>query len=244
MRFSKFMSVVVVAGLMLSSATAGTLKGNVNYQGEIRKKKTLKMDADPICGSSHKGKVFNESFLVDDKNNLANVMVWLKDVKYTGKVKEISAIIDQKGCLYSPHVQGIMKDQELLIKNSDATLHNIHSMAKDNKQFNFAMPKVVKEKKVSFNKTEDPFYIKCDVHPWMKAWIGVFDHPYFAVTDENGDYKIDNIPPGTYKIMFWQERLSNLSEKFIEVSNEKSIEILEDTHTLDYTFPEPEKKKK
>ena len=206
MRFSKFMNVLMIAGLMVSTATAGTLKGNVNYQGKIPKKKSLKMDADPVCGSSHKGKVFNESFLVDDKNNLTNVMVWLKDIKYTGKVTAVPAVIDQNGCLYTPHVQGIMKGQELLIKNSDATLHNIHSMAKDNKQFNFAMPKVVKEKKVSFDKTEDPFYIKCDVHPWMKAWVGVFDHPYFAVTDVNGNFTIDNIPAGTYEVIAWQEK--------------------------------------
>ena len=121
MQFSKLMSVLVVAGLMLSTVAAGTLKGNVNYQGKTPKKKTLKMNADPVCGSSHKGKVFNESFIVDEKNNLANVMVWLKDVKYTGTVTETPAVIDQKGCLYTPHVQGIMKGQELLIKNSDAT---------------------------------------------------------------------------------------------------------------------------
>ena len=81
MRFSKFIRVLIIAGLIVSTATAGTLKGNVNYQGKIPKKKTLKMDADPICGSSHESKVFNESFLVDDKDNLANVMVWLKDIK-------------------------------------------------------------------------------------------------------------------------------------------------------------------
>ena len=117
MRFSKFISVTVVAGLMVSTVAAGTLKGNVNYQGKTPKKKTLKMNADPVCGSSHKGKVFNESFIIDDKNNLANVMIWLKDVKYTGTVTATPAVIDQNGCLYMPHVQGIMKGQELLIKN-------------------------------------------------------------------------------------------------------------------------------
>ena len=94
MRFSKFMSVFMIAGLIMSTATAGTLKGNVNYQGKIPKKKTLKMDADPVCGTSHEGKVFNESFLIDDKNNLANVMIWLKDIKYPGKVTADPAIID------------------------------------------------------------------------------------------------------------------------------------------------------
>ena len=191
MHFSKFISILAIVGLFVSTATAGTLKGKVNYQGKIPKKKSLKMDADPVCGSSHKDKVYNESFIIDENNNLANVMVWLKDVKYTGKAPTTPAVLDQKGCIYTPHVQGIMKGQDLLIKNSDATLHNIHSMAKDNSQFNFAMPKVVKEKTVSFDKVEDPFYIKCDVHPWMKSWVAVFDHPYYAVTDKNGNFSIE-----------------------------------------------------
>ena len=240
MRFSNFMSSIILISLMLSYSNAGTLKGNVNYQGKTPKKKSLKMDADPVCGSSHKGKVFNESFLMDDNNNLANVMVWLKDVKYTGKVTETPAVIDQKGCIYTPHVQGIMKGQELLIKNSDATLHNIHSMAKDNSQFNFAMPKVVKEKIVSFDKAEDPFYIKCDVHPWMKAWVGVFDHPYFAVTDENGNYSIDvtGLPAGTYEVIAWQEKFK--MKKHLTAS----VTIGDGETVNNFTFIRKSKKKK
>lgn len=239
MRFSNFMSTVILISLMLSYSNAGTLKGNVNYQGKTPKKKSLKMDADPVCGSSHKGKVFNESFLMDDNNNLANVMVWLKDVKYTGKVTETPAILDQNGCIYTPHVQGIMKGQELLIKNSDATLHNIHSMAKDNSQFNFAMPKVVKEKETSFGEVEEPFYIKCDVHPWMKSWVLVQDHPYFAVTDEKGNFKIENIPPGTYEVVAWQEKFK------MARSITKSITIKDSMDTnQDFTFVKPSKSKK
>ena len=236
MRFSNFISTVFLAALMLSYSTAGTLKGNVNYQGKTPKKKSLKMDADPVCGSSHEGKVFNESFLMDDKNNLANVMVWLKDVKYTGKVTETPAVLDQNGCVYSPHVQGIMKGQELLIKNSDATLHNIHSMAKTNSQFNFAMPKVVKEKKVSFDKTEDPFYIKCDVHPWMKTWALVSDNPYFAITDSNGNYSIDKVPAGTYEVICWQE-------KFKKNPLTATVKIGEGETKKDFTFSRPKPKK-
>jgi len=130
MRFSNFMYALVIAGLMLSFSTAGTLKGKVNYQGKNPKKKTLKMDADPICGSSHDQIVLSESFIVDENLNLKNVLIWLKDVEYDGPLPEVPAILDQKGCVYKPHVLGVMKDQTVLIKNSDATLHNIHSMKK------------------------------------------------------------------------------------------------------------------
>ena len=151
--------------------------------------------------------------------------------------KKTPAIIDQKGCIYNPHVIGVMKDQKVIIKNSDATLHNIHSMPEKNKQFNFAMPKVVKEKETSFTTVEDPFYIKCDVHPWMKSWVLVQNHPYFAVTDENGNYKIDNIPPGTYEVIAWQEKFK------MKRSITKTIEIKDKIQTnQDFVFVKPEKK--
>ena len=108
--------------------------------------------------------------------------------------------------MYVPHVQAIQAGQEILIKNSDATLHNIHGMPKINPEFNFAMPKVVKEKTIKIEKAENSMYIKCDVHPWMKAYISIFDHPYFSVTDDSGRYQIENVPIGTYEVVAWHER--------------------------------------
>ena len=214
----------------------GTLVGKVNYEGKAPKAKPLKMDADPACGKAHDGKVYSQSFILDENKNLKNVMVWLKNVKYTGDTPKEPVIIDQKGCIYYPHVQGVMKNQPVVIKNSDATLHNIHSMANNNEQFNFAMPQVVKEKETKFTKTEDPFYIKCDVHPWMKTWVGVFDHPYFAVTDNNGNYKIENVPPGEYEIIAWQEKFKmkrHLSAK-VKIGDGETVH--------NFTFVKPKKK--
>ena len=217
----------------------GTLKGNVKYQGKVPKAKPLKMDADPICGSSHEGRVLSESFIVDENMNLKNVLVWLKNVNYSGPTTPEAAILDQQGCVYNPHVLGVMKNQTVLIKNSDATLHNIHSMAAVNDQFNFAMPKVVKEKETSFSKVEEPFYIKCDVHPWMKSWVLVQDHPFFAVTDENGNFTIDNIPPGTYEVIAWQEKFK------MKRAITKTIEIKDSAETnQDFLFIKPEAPKK
>jgi len=217
----------------------GTLKGNVKYQGKVPKARPLKMDADPICGSSHDQIVLSESFIVDENLNLKNVLIWLKDVEYDGPLPEVPAILDQKGCVYKPHVLGVMKDQTVLIKNSDATLHNIHSMAEKNDQFNFAMPKVVKEKKTSFSSTEEPFNIKCDVHPWMKSWVLVQNHPYFAVTDDKGNFIIENIPSGTYEVVAWQEKFK------MKRSITKSIEIKDSSETTqDFVFIKPEAPKK
>ena len=140
----------IITGIALTIAMAfvdaGTLKGHVKYDGKPPKAKRLKMDADPVCGTSHSSPIYNESFIMDENGNLANVIVYLKGITYKGGPPKEPAILDQKGCLYSPHVLGIMKGQELLIKNSDATLHNIHGLPVTNSEFNFAMPKVLKEK--------------------------------------------------------------------------------------------------
>jgi plastocyanin len=231
---------VIVSGIALSLAVAfvdaGTLKGHVKYDGKPPRAKRLKMDADPVCGSAHSGPVFSESFKMADDGSMAEALVYLRNVSYSGGAPSEPAVLDQVGCIYEPHVFGMMAGQDLLIKNSDATLHNIHSMPKVNKEFNFAMPKVVKEKTATFGKSEPaPFYIKCDVHPWMKTWVLVSDHPYFAVTDASGNFSIDGIPPGTYEVVCWQE-------KFKKKSLTATVTIGDGETTQDFTFTRPKKK--
>jgi len=228
---------LVILLLLFSYSFAGSLKGHVKFDGKGPRNKKLRMDADPVCGSSHSESVFSESFKMSSNGSLAECLVYLKNVSYDGGVPKEPAVLDQKGCIYLPHVFGMMAGQELLIKNSDATLHNIHSMPKVNKEFNFAMPKVLKEKKASFPKAEpNPFYIKCDVHPWMKSWVLVSENPYFAVTDSDGNYSIDNIPAGTYEVICWQE-------KFKKKPLTASIKIGEGETKKDFTFSRPKSKK-
>ena len=230
----KFKKSVVL--LLVSSLTfGGTISGTVTFEGKIPKRKKLKMSADPVCGSAHETPALSEKLIVNDKNQIKNVLVWVKGAK-GGSIKP-PATIDQNGCVYQPHVLGIQKGQELIIKNSDATLHNIHSMSKENSSFNFAMPKVVKEKKVSFDKTEEPFSIKCDVHPWMKLYVSVFDHGFFAVTDENGSFKIENVPAGEYEVVAWQERF-----KMKGVLSQK-VTVSDGGITADFKFVRKSKKK-
>ena len=228
--------VLTILAASFTIATAGTLTGNVKYDGKPPKKKRLRMDADPVCGSSHSGAVYSENFKMGEDGSMAEALVYLKNVAYTGGVPSEPAVLDQQGCIYVPHVFGMMAGQELLIKNSDPTLHNIHSMPKVNKEFNFAMPKVVKEKKSTFAKSEpDPFYIKCDVHPWMKSWVLVSDHPYFAVTDKDGNFSIDDIPAGTYEVVCWQE-------KFGKRTLTAEVTIGKGSTKKDFVFSRPKKK--
>tara|TARA_Y100001960_G_C14745327_1_gene865296 strand:- start:519 stop:1226 length:708 start_codon:yes stop_codon:yes gene_type:complete len=235
MKYSKTILLLITFTMMSVSIDAGTLKGHVKYDGKPPKKKRLRMDADPVCGSSHSGPVYSENFKMAKDGSMAEALVYLKDVSYDGGVPSEPAVLDQKGCIYMPHVFGMVAGQELLIKNSDATLHNIHSMPKVNKEFNFAMPKVVKEKKSTFSLSEpDPFYIKCDVHPWMKSWVLVSDHPFFAVTDQNGNFSIEGIPAGTYEVVCWQE-------KFGKRTITKKVTIGDGDTTENFVFSRPKK---
>ena len=235
----------IFIGLFFSIATfsfifCGSISGNVKYNGKKKKPRPVKMDADPVCGTSHSKPVFKQSLMIDENNNIENTIVYIKNINYEGDVPKEPAILDQKGCIYVPHVLGVMKGQDVLIKNSDATLHNIHGLPEENSEFNFAMPKVVKEKTITLAKSETAFKVKCDVHPWMNAYVQVFDHPYFSVTSKDGSYKIENVPPGTYEIIAWQETFaagSKFVKKFGKLILSEKVIVEKDKNTVqNFTF--------
>ena len=232
----KIISMGLIAVFSISAITAGEIKGRVKFIGKGPKAKRIRMDADPVCAASHKEAARAESFIVDANGNLANVIVYLKGVKYTGKTPTNEVIIDQKGCVYSPHVLGVQAGQPVKILNSDATMHNIHGLPKVNKEFNFGMPKSLKEKSVTFNQAEDVFVIKCDVHPWMKSYTQVFDHPYFAVSGTDGSFSIPNVPDGTYEAVAWQERLGDKNKLT------QSVTVKGGVAELNFNFERPKKK--
>jgi len=221
----------------------GVLSGNVNYLGKLPKAESnIRMDSEPTCGAVHDHDIYPGAFIADENMNLKNVLVWIKNIEYDASVPEKPAILDQKGCVYFPHVFGIMKNQKLLVKNSDVIAHNIHSFPEVNTSFNSGQPGGIDLVK-SFSESEEPFYIKCDVHPWMKSWVLVQNHPYFSVTDENGNFKIEDIPPGSYEVVFWQEKLSTLnSNKFIVQPNVIEVTITANEITeQNFTFKQPKR---
>ena len=232
----KIISMGMIVVFSIGTITAGEIKGRVKFIGKGPKAKRIRMDADPVCAASHKEAARAESFIVDANGNLANVIVYLKGVKYNGKTPSDEVIIDQKGCVYSPHVLGVQAGQPVKILNSDATMHNIHGLPKVNKEFNFGMPKSLKEKSVVFNKAEDVFVIKCDVHPWMKSYTQVFDHPYFAVSGTDGSFSIPNVPDGTYEAVAWQERLGDKNKLT------QSVTVKGGVAELNFNFERPKKK--
>ncbi|HYU26335.1 MAG TPA: carboxypeptidase regulatory-like domain-containing protein [Thermoanaerobaculia bacterium] len=189
------------------SADAATLTGVIKLAAAAPAMPTIQMSADPYCQSQHPTPAKDEEVVVGPGGELANVFVYVKNAPAGNFPPPSTPVtLDQKGCQYHPHVGGIMVGQPLEIKNSDTTLHNVHAMPNNNTQFNEGQPVPMSTTK-KFDKAElVPFRIKCDVHGWMKAWMAVMPHPFFAVSQMNGSFTIPNLPPGTYTIVAWHEK--------------------------------------
>jgi plastocyanin len=199
------------SGQKVDTATAGDVKGTVVIDGMAPANLPIKMNADPVCVKEAKGPQAQETFMVgSDGKSLANVFVYVKDGlgnNYVFDAPTEPAKIDQHECRYHPHVFGMRVGQPLQIINSDPTLHNIHALPKSNSEFNTGQP--IKDMKTThtFTKMEVMVPFKCDVHGWMNAYVGVLDHPYYAVTDADGKFELKTLPPGTYTIEAWHEKL-------------------------------------
>src|SRR5262245_23323154 len=190
---------------------AATITGTVTFDGKVPTLKPLAMDADPVCAKKHTSPQPSEMLVLGSGNAMGNIMVWVSKGLPAGKtwpVPQTPVVIDQNGCQYKPHVMGIMVGQTYRILNSDGVLHNIHTLPKLNKSFNKGMPATLKEATTTFPLAEAAFEIKCDVHPWMHAYLAVYSHPFFSVTGTDGKYTISGLDPGTYEITAWQEKLA------------------------------------
>jgi plastocyanin len=217
------------------TAGAGTITGTVTYDGKVPNLKPLAMDADPVCASKHKEAVPNQMLeLGKSGNTMGNILVRLTSGLPAGKTypaPKDPVVMDQNGCIYQPHVFVIQQGQTFKALNSDGVLHNVHALPKVNAQFNMAMPPTRKEAEHVFDKAEDPFQIKCDVHPWMTAYTMVTSNPFYSVTKEDGKFTIKDVPAGTYELTAWHEKLGAKTEK-VTVGEA-------DTKTVDFKFSAP-----
>ena len=211
------------------AVAASTITGTVTFEGKPPVMKPLAMDADPACAKKHTKPVLSERLVLGSGNAMGNILVWVSKGVPAGKtfpVPKNPVTLDQKGCVYVPHVQGIMVGQAYRILNSDGVLHNVHALPKVNQQFNQPMPPTMKEKTVTFAKPEPVFQIKCDVHPWMVAYIGVFTHPFFSATGADGKFTISGLDPGTYEITAWHEVLGTQTATITVAANETKTQNL------------------
>jgi len=197
----------------VDTANAGTVTGKVTFAGTPPAPTPIKLSSDPYCQKANPG-LATETEVVGKDGAVENVFVYVKDGlgNQTFAAPSEPVTLDQKGCHYTPHVLGIQVGQPLQIVNSDDTLHNVHGLAKANKEFNQGQPIQGMKMTHTFSTKEVMIPFKCDVHGWMNAWIGVLDHPFYAVTTADGTFSLKGLPPGTYTIEAWHEKLGTQTQ--------------------------------
>lgn len=232
---------VIGIGVGTPSALAdGTITGKVNFDGKMNKPRKVRVKGDAICVKSHSGNpLYKETYLFNvEKKTLRNVIVYVSGgLSGTHTVPTETVAIEQEGCQFIPHVSAAMVGQKVTITNHDNTAHNLNLKAVNNPMFNEGQPVKGMVKTVTFANEEVAIPLKCDVHAWMIAYIAVFDHPYFAVTDENGEFKIEGLPAGNYELSTWHE-----FDKFTPTAKSISVTVTDGgTATADFTYRPPGK---
>ena len=219
----------------------GIIKGVVKFDGRKAKRKPIRMSADAFCKQAHKGNpVRNQRYVFGDNDTLVNVFVWVSKGLEGKSIPDPSgqASIDQRGCMYEPHVAGVVVNQPLRILNSDNTLHNVKMNSSKNGSFNEGMPVKGMVINKSFGKPEAGIALKCDVHPWMGAYLHVVTHPYFAVSGGDGTFEIRGLPAGQYELSVWHE-----FKKFAPDKAKVSVNVGDgETKKVEITYG-PKKKK-
>ena len=193
-------------------ATAGAIRGVITFEGQVPAREPINMDSDPYCTKQPANST--ETVLVGEGSGLQNVFVYVKDGlgDRVFPVPSTAVALDQKGCRYTPHVLGIQVGQTLEILSSDNTLHNVHAIPEQNREFNKAHQLAGIRHTHVFSAREVMVPFKCNVHKWMNAYVGVLDHPFYAVTDNSGGFELMGLPPGTYTIEAWHEKLGTQTQ--------------------------------
>lgn len=198
------------ASAATASAAGGTISGKIKFTGTAPRNPTIDMSEEAACKGKYKTTPTEENVVAGPANALANVFVYVKSGVPAGQTfttPTTPVVLDQDGCRYHPHVLGIMVNQPLEIKNSDPLLHNIKAIAKKNRPFNISQPNAGMKTSRTFTAPEVMVNLECNVHGWMKAYAGVRPDPFYAVSGQDGSFSIAGLPPGTYTIEAWHEKL-------------------------------------
>ncbi len=194
---------------MPDEANGGTVTGKVVFTGDKPKMATMDMSATPACEAKHKGAPQkSEEVVVNDNGTVKYAFVWVKSglPDKNWAVPTTAVLLDQNGCMYKPHMIGVMTGQNIDIKTSDPTNHNIHPQPAVNQEWNESQSPGSEDKTKAFARQEIMIPVKCNVHPWMRSYINVVAHPFFAVTGDDGTFTLKGLPPGTYTIEVRHEK--------------------------------------
>lgn len=218
------------SGLKADTANGGRVMGKVSFTGAKPQLRNIDMSANPACQKAHSGPTVSEEVIVNGNGTLSNVFVWVKAGVPEGKWATPSneAVVDQQGCVYKPHVVGVVVGQSVEFRNSDETNHNIHPLPRENQEWNESQPPKGSPKVKTFDREEVMIPVKCNIHPWMRAYIGAVRHPFFAVTREDGTFTIAGLPAGNYTLEAWHERFGRQTAEVTVAAK--------DSKTVDFTF--------
>jgi len=210
--------------ILTSQAQAATLTIKAPFEGAAPAAQIIKADADPKCKLVHPNGIDPQQVVVNSNGTLKNVFVYAKEgVTGTHEAPKEAKKLDQHGCEYQPKVFGIQAKQPLEIINSDDTLHNVHALPTQSKEFNLGMPIKGMKLKKTFDKPEVMVKIKCEVHPWMAAYAGVLEHPFYGVTGEDGSTVITDLPAGEYTIEAWHEKYGTQTLKVTMTDQDQEV---------------------
>ena len=227
---------VAIAGSLVLAATVpayegidvtdgGTISGEVKFSGAPPAPEKLAVTKDnEVCGKEKT----SAALVVGANKGIQNVVVRVKDIQKGKKLTPPAShpVFDQKGCEYAPHVLAFPAGSTIDILNSDGILHNVHTTSQANPSFNQAQPKFKKKIEAKIEKPEMPIKVQCDAHGWMHAWWISQDHPYYAVTDANGAFKLADVPPGDYELEFWHETLGKQTQKVsVQAKQEAKVSV-------------------
>jgi plastocyanin len=202
-----------VTGASAQTGGRGTIRGHVRLLGELPGNPVIRMTRDPICARITAGKrVIQETVLAALDGSMANVFVHLTGSFPETPVPTQPVTIDQRGCIYTPRAVGVRVGQVLHVRNSDNLLHNVHGLSGCGQGFNVGQPLAGMVNKFSLTQEETMLKLSCDVHTWMRGYIGVVKHPYFAVTGSGGTFEIADVPAGSQIIQAWHEQYGPLEK--------------------------------
>jgi len=218
----------LITCLLHGQAPADSITGKVIYTGPKPTGRTISMEANPVCFKLHPNGVPAQDLILNPDNTVRNALVYVKaglfGKQFSAPAEAIK--VDQKGCVFEPRMVALMVNQRLEVANGDPTNHNVHVMPEENPELNVSQPPQAPPKVTQFAKPEIGIVVMCNIHPWMRLYAHVLSNPYYAITGEDGTFTIKGLPPGTYTIEVWHEKLG-MQEKKIRTGSKSDFTFAE-----------------